>query len=276
MISVYLDNGILNYYQELKLPSLPLRKINGKKILKIPEKELTEIVAQFKKDKIKVGWLDLPFDYLLTADFETDKLSDIAKLFNVNHLFINLPKLIDFNAEKKLLIEVLKSLIRKFKQNKIKLSFHIDYQIDSAILAFIITEIKDLNLVFDAAKCAIFEKSISAYYRLLKNNIDIVVFYDVNEDNEPTLLGYGKAQTMEMAERLKLNKFKGDVLFDCNLSNYHGKRLNLYKKRLPFFKGKQHKSHLFIEEKLALTKESDLTYGELVSLQLNLLEKILK
>ena len=164
----------------------------------------------------------------------------------------------------------------KKSKEKIKISFHLDYQINSAKVAYIITKIKEINFVFDSAKCFSNNKSISSYYRLLKDRIDILIVNDVNDKFEPTLMLYGKAQLKEMQERLKFDNFKGDIIYDFNLEEYLDNRSALYKKRLPFLRGKLYNSHLFIEEKLNLTKDSEVSYDELFINQFSLINKIFK
>ena len=62
--------------------------------------------------------------------------------------------------------------------------FHINYEFTSAYIAFLIKEIPKLNFPL-IRECYENDKSITTYYRLLRN-IGNVILYDIDEDkNQP-------------------------------------------------------------------------------------------
>lgn len=276
MNSCYIKEDIVNVYNDLKLVKIPLRELLNQNILDIDNNLLNEEINKLKEAKIKIGWLDLAFSYSIKEEFDFDNLINLSKITSSNHLVLNLPELKEFETEKEESYQFLNNLIKTFKQAKIKVSFHIDYEINSAKLAHLITKVKGIDFVFNPSLCLINNKSISAYYRLIKNNISLVIINDINEKKEPTLLLYGISQIKEMKERFKLDNYKGDILYDFNLFEYLENREKLYKKRLPFTKGKSFKAHLFIEEKLELNKQSKLTYRDLLINQFNIVNHIFK
>lgn len=276
MNSFYLNTNYFTVLDKLKVSKIVLKEAYNKPLLNLTEEEIFSVLENLKKSKVKVGYLDFDFNYDLDEKIAYETLIKLGKDFACSHFFLKMPKFNDQDEDKEILVSVLEEIIKNFKKEKIKVSFHINYEINSAFIAYIIKNIKEINFIFDSAKCFNYQKSISTYYRLIKDKIDILIINDLTKNYQPTLLLYGSAQIKEMSERLKHDNFKGDVIYDFNLTDYLNSRSSLYKKRLPFLRGKLYQSHLFIEEKLSLTKESELSYEELFITQFNLVNRLFK
>ncbi len=276
MNSCYLDLAYLPLYNELKLSKIALKNVNKKGLISLTLEDENNLEDIVKANKLKIGWLDFDFNYNYDSDFPYDKVVNLVKRFSLNQVILTLPKINDFELDKSEFKEAVINIIKTFRQNRIKVVFQIDYKEDSAIIAYLISEIKEISFVFDSKACFQSDKSISTYYRLLRSKIEIFIVSDIDEKKEATLLGYGKAQLKDMALRLKHDNFKGDILYQFNLDDYLENRNKLYKKRLPFMKGKSFNSHLFIEEKLELTKTDTITYEDLFIKQYNIFSYLFK
>ena len=276
MNSCYLDLAYLPLYNELKLSKIALKNVNKKGLISLTLEDENNLEDIVKANKLKIGWLDFDFNYNYDSDFPYDKVVNLVKRFSLNQVILTLPKINDFELDKSEFKEAVINIIKTFRQYRIKVVFQIDYNEDSAIIAYLISEIKEISFVFDSKACFQSDKSISTYYRLLRSKIEIFIVSDIDEKKEATLLGYGKAQLKDMALRLKHDNFKGDILYQFNLDDYLENRNKLYKKRLPFMKGKSFNSHLFIEEKLELTKTDTITYEDLFIKQYNIFSYLFK
>lgn len=284
MIYAYVDayksiNEQTELLQYLNLNLIPLRRINGKSIYALTMEELDEINTEFNKQKVAVSQIDIEDKYTLEEPLDINKVIATARLFKTKDVFINLPSYNNFHEEKDALTAYIDDLIHRFRREKINLSFHIDYVDNSAYLAYLIQHNKRIGFVFNPAKAYENQKSITTYYRLLKENINAVIIYDVNKDLYPHLIGYGKTNAIDSLDRLIRDKFKGDIILDTNLLLYINNRFKLYKRRfnLPLIRNKKElDSYRDIENRLNLNESSNITFEDLVLSQVNLLKKYMK
>lgn len=280
MISAYLDEfktieEINKAALELSLRRIPLRNIKGKNVYELEEKELAEIRTSLREHKLRISIIDITTDYDLYQTIDVFKISELAKMFNCKNIVIKMPKFTNFEAEKTQLITVINELINSFKKEKMDLNFHVDYEINSAYIAFLLKEINDLQFIYNPALCYFYSKSITTYYRLLRNNITNVIIYDLDENKKPTLIGYGKALVLDMIDKLNHDKFRGDLYYDFNLSEYV-KAKNKESKQGFFkrvFSRKKRKSHQKIDKRLRLDKDDEIEFITLLKSQLKLLNK---
>jgi|SRR5690554_1755632 len=280
MISAYLDElneieEIVNAATNLSLRRIPLRNINSKSIYNIQDKKLEEIKKTLKDNKIRISLLDINVNYDLYKVLDVNKISELSKMFSCKNVVINMPKFTNFEAEKNQLITVINDLITTFKKEKMDLSFHVDYEIDSGYIAFLLKEHKDIKFTYNPALCYINSKSITTYYRLLRNNITNVIVYDVDENKKPALIGYGKALVLDIIDKLNIDKYRGDLYYDSNLGDYvrfknEDKEVGFFKR---IFSRKKRKSHQKIDEKLRLDENSEIEFIDLLKSQLLLLNK---
>lgn len=280
MISAYLDElneieEMVNAATNLSIRRIPLRNINSKNIYNIEDKKLEEIKKTLKDSKIRISLIDINVNYDLYKALDVSKISELSKMFVCKNVVINMPKFTNFEAEKNQLITVISELILSFKKEKMDLSFHVDYEIDSGYIAFLLKEHKDIKFTYNPALCYINSKSITTYYRLLRNNITNVVVYDVDENKKPALIGYGKALVLDIIDKLNLDKYRGDLYYDSNLGDYvrfknEDKQEGFFKR---FFSRKKRKSHQKIDEKLRIDEDSEIEFIDLLKSQLLLLNK---
>ncbi len=284
MITAYLDqyktlDEQIALYKNLNLTSMPLRKLNGESIYYKDDLYLETLKDTLKGQKISVSNLDIDIPYSLMELIDLERIFYISKVLGIKEVLLKLPTLEDFNIEKELFTEKIKEILLAFKKERISLSFHVNYEIDSAYIAYLITEFKDIKFTFNPAECYFYDKAVSTYHRLLKNNLTYVILYDLDENKEIALLGYGSAFIMDTLDRMIAHKYKGDVLLDTNLLEYIHNRKSIYSKlfKLPFLKrNKSKKAYEAIEHKLNLKEDSNITFEDLYSSQISLVRRYLK
>ncbi|NLN50632.1 MAG: hypothetical protein GX149_03290 [Acholeplasmataceae bacterium] len=279
MISLYLDDfptieDLIEAARTLRIKRIPLRKIENNSLYDLELAEVETINNQLRKAKIRVLYLDIDAEFDLYELINMEHAAAICKVLNCRDLVINLPNFTDFNAEKEQLIHVVKELLEVAKKNKLKLHFKINYEINSAYIAFLIKEIAEILFVFNPGKCYETHKSITTYYRLIRRKVSLVIFYDVDENKKPALLGYGKALILDMIDKLNIDKYKGYIIYDSNLKEYAMTREKGTKKRfrLPFFRRKKRKAHLKIDEKLQIQDSKGIDFIEILESQLKLIQ----
>lgn len=281
MIYAYVDaysgiNEQINLLKHLNLNTIPLRRIGGQSIYTLSKDALDEVNTEFIKQKITVSVIDIEDKYNLEETLDIDKVIAIARLFKVKDVFLNLPSLKNFDEERNALISFLDDVIHRFRKAKINLSFHMIYKDKSAYLAYIIQHNKRIGFTFNPAKVFEHHKSITTMYRMLKENINAVILYDVNKDLYPHLIGYGKTNVTDSLDRLIRDRYKGYIILDTNLLSYVNNRFKLYKRRfnIPLIRNKlELTAYKDIEHKLNLNEHSNITFEDLMLSQVNLLKK---
>lgn len=284
MISAYLDQHHsieeqITLYKDLNLTSMPLRKIGHESLYLKDDFFLDELSKTIRLNKISIAYIDIDLSYTLIELIDLERIIYICKILNVRDVLLKLPTLQDFQIEQELFINQIKHIMTTFKKEKINVSFHVNYEIDSAYIAYLITEFKDIKFSFNPALCFYHDKASSTYHRLLKNNMSHVILYDLDENKEVALLGYGEAQIINTLDRLIFDKYKGDVILDTNLLEYITNRKAIYSRlfRLPFFKNnKSKKAYQQIEDKLGLTELDTITFKDLYLSQISLIRRYLK
>lgn len=283
MISAYLDEfktmeDINKAASKLSLKRIPLRNINEKNIYFLKEKEIEEIKETLRKNKIKISMIDIDVAHDIYSPIDVVKIGNLAKAFGCRNVVIRMPKFFDFEAEKKQISIVYNDLITSFRKEKMDLNFHVDYEIESAYIAAILKEFKHLQFVYNPGECYSNDKSITTYYRLLRNNISNAIVFDIDKDKKPTLIGYGKALVLDIIDKLNNDKFKGDLYYDSNLGDYvrykNEETQEGFFKRL--FSRKKRKSHQMIDEKLRVDENEEVDFIPLLKSQLKLLSKYQK
>lgn len=269
----------LNLYKELSLSKMPLRKINNENLYFKDDDYLDFLFKTFKEQKVVISYLDLDIPYTLLDPIDLDRVFYISKVLSVKDVVLSLPKIEDFEIEKEILTNQIKDFLGRFKKEKIQVTFHVNYEIDSAYIAYLIKEFKEILFTFNPAQCYFYDKAVSTYHRLLKNNLSHVILYDMDEYKEIALLGYGEATILDTLDRLKHDKYKGEVILDTNLLEYIENRQAIYSKlfKLPIFRSnKSKKAYQVIEDKLRLTKEKEITFSTLYASQIQLVKRYLK
>lgn len=269
----------LNLYKELSLSTMPLRKINNENLYFKDDDYLDFLFKTLKEQKVVISYLDLDIPYTLLDPIDLDRVFYISKVLSVKDVVLLLPKIEDFEIEKEMLTNQIKDFLGRFKKEKIQVTFHVNYEIDSAYIAYLIKEFKEILFTFNPAQCYFYDKAVSTYHRLLKNNLSHVILYDMDEHKEIALLGYGEATILDTLDRLKHDKYKGEVILDTNLLEYIENRQAIYSKlfKLPIFRSnKSKKAYQVIEDKLRLTKDKEITFSTLYASQIQLVKRYLK
>ena len=205
----------------------------------------------------------------------------MAKRFKTKDILIKVPTIKDFNIEKDIFIEQIQLLLAGVKKDKLNLTFNLSYDVDSAYIAYLIKEIKEIKFSFNPGLCYEKEKSVTSYYRLIKNNLSHVILFDLNENKKPSLIGYGKATILEHLDKLKRDNFKGSYILDTNLLEYVEERQTIYKRKfkIPFLKkgrNQNKKAYESIENRLGLAQTDEISFDKLYESQVSLVKRYIK
>lgn len=284
MISVYVDmipdlNGQIDLYQTLQADKFVLRDINHTNIYDLSEEVLDQLETYFKQNKITPLYLDITKTYNVYNVLDVERIIYLAKRFKTKDVLIQVPTIKDFNIEKDILIEQVELILAGIKKEKITITFNLSYETDSAYIAYLINKIKDIKFSFNPGLCYKMDKSVTSYYRLIKNNISYVILFDLNEDKKPSLIGYGKATILEHLDKLKRDGYKGAYVLDTNLMDYVLERQMIYKRKfkLPFFRKNTDKlAYESIESRLGLKEEDEISFDKLYESQVSLIKRYVK
>ena len=243
MISAYVDMLVdlesqIELFKALNLDKFVLRDFNHLNVYDLSEEAIDEVETLFKLNKISPLYLDITKTYDVYGILDVERLIYLAKRFKTKDILIKVPTIKDFNIEKDIFIEQIQLLLAGVKKDKLNLTFNLSYDVDSAYIAYLIKEIKEIKFSFNPGLCYEKEKSVTSYYRLIKNNLSHVILFDLNENKKPSLIGYGKATILEHLDKLKRDNFKGSYILDTNLLEYVEERQTIYKRKfkIPFLK----------------------------------------
>lgn len=284
MISAYVDkyqtlDAQIELYKALNLTKMPLRKIGHETLYTKDDFYLEDLAKKLKETNVSIHYIDIDKTYPLNEMLDLDRVFYVSKVLNNKEVIIHLPTLEDFEIEKGVFTETISFILQSFKKAKINVSFHVNYEIDSAYIAYLINTFKEIRFTFNPALCYYHDKAVSTYHRLLRNNLSYVILYDLDEHKEIALLGYGNAYIIDTLDRLIYDKYKGDIILDTNLLEYITNRKAIYGRlfKLPFFKNnKSKKAYQQIEDKLGLTINRSITFEELYLSQLSLVKRYIK
>lgn len=279
MISLYLDElqtieKIIEAANTLSVRRIPLRNIDNKNIYNYEEDKILEFDQRLKESRIRVNVIDIDASYDLYEVIDIEKIFLICKILNCKNVLIKMPKFSNFDAEKDQLLLVINDLIDQFRKERLNLSFHINYELNSAYIAFLIKEIPEIKFSFNPGECYENDKSITTYYRLLRRNIENVILYDIDEDKKPALLGYGKALVLDVIDKLIIDKYRGCIYYDSNLIAYVEAKKEPKKGFFTrFFKRKKRNTYRKMDAILRLDEDDEVELVTLLSSQLQLLNK---
>ena len=286
MISAYVDMLVdlesqIELFKALNLDKFVLRDFNHLNVYDLSEEAIDEVETLFKLNKIRPLYLDITKTYDVYGILDVERLIYLAKRFKTKDILIKVPTIKDFNIEKDIFIEQIQLLLAGVKKDKLNLTFNLSYEFDSAYIAYLIKEIKEIRFSFNPGLCYEKEKSVTSYYRLIKNNLSHVILFDVNENKKPSLIGYGKATILEHLDKLKRDNFKGSYILDTNLLEYVEERQTIYKRKfkLPFFKKSRNqnkKAYESIENRLGLAQTDEISFDKLYESQVSLVKRYIK
>lgn len=286
MISAYVDMLVdlesqIELFKALNLDKFVLRDFNHLNVYDFSEEAIDEVETLFKLNKISPLYLDITKTYDVYGILDVERLIYLAKRFKTKDILIKVPTIKDFNIEKDIFIEQIQLLLAGVKKDKLNLTFNLSYDVDSAYIAYLIKEIKEIKFSFNPGLCYEKEKSVTSYYRLIKNNLSHVILFDLNENKKPSLIGYGKATILEHLDKLKRDNFKGSYILDTNLLEYVEERQTIYKRKfkIPFLKkgrNQNKKAYESIENRLGLAQTDEISFDKLYESQVSLVKRYLK
>jgi hypothetical protein len=286
MISAYVDMLVdlesqIELFKALNLDKFVLRDFNHLNVYDFSEEAIDEVETLFKLNKISPLYLDITKTYDVYGILDVERLIYLAKRFKTKDILIKVPTIKDFNIEKDIFIEQIQLLLAGVKKDKLNLTFNLSYDIDSAYIAYLIKEIKEIKFSFNPGLCYEKEKSVTSYYRLIKNNLSHVILFDLNENKKPSLIGYGKATILEHLDKLKRDNFKGSYILDTNLLEYVEERQTIYKRKfkIPFLKkgrNQNKKAYESIENRLGLAQTDEISFDKLYESQVSLVKRYIK
>lgn len=286
MISAYVDMLVdlesqIELFKALNLDKFVLRDFNHLNVYDFSEEAIDEVETLFKLNKIRPLYLDITKTYDVYGILDVERLIYLAKRFKTKDILIKVPTIKDFNIEKDIFIEQIQLLLAGVKKDKLNLTFNLSYDVDSAYIAYLIKEIKEIKFSFNPGLCYEKEKSVTSYYRLIKNNLSHVILFDLNENKKPSLIGYGKATILEHLDKLKRDNFKGSYILDTNLLEYVEERQTIYKRKfkIPFLKkgrNQNKKAYESIENRLGLAQTDEISFDKLYESQVSLVKRYIK
>ncbi len=286
MISAYVDMLVdlesqIELFKALNLDKFVLRDFNHLNVYDFSEEAIDEVETLFKLNKISPLYLDITKTYDVYGILDVERLIYLAKRFKTKDILIKVPTIKDFNIEKDIFIEQIQLLLAGVKKDKLNLTFNLSYEFDSAYIAYLIKEIKEIKFSFNPGLCYEKEKSVTSYYRLIKNNLSHVILFDLNENKKPSLIGYGKATILEHLDKLKRDNFKGSYILDTNLLEYVEERQTIYKRKfkIPFLKkgrNQNKKAYESIENRLGLAQTDEISFDKLYESQVSLVKRYIK
>ncbi len=286
MISAYVDMLVdlesqIELFKALNLDKFVLRDFNHLNVYDFSEEAIDEVETLFKLNKISPLYLDITKTYDVYGILDVERLIYLAKRFKTKDILIKVPTIKDFNIEKDIFIEQIQLLLAGVKKDKLNLTFNLSYDVDSAYIAYLIKEIKEIKFSFNPGLCYEKEKSVTSYYRLIKNNLSHVILFDLNENKKPSLIGYGKATILEHLDKLKRDNFKGSYILDTNLLEYVEERQTIYKRKfkIPFLKkgrNQNKKAYEAIENRLGLAQTDEISFDKLYESQVSLVKRYIK
>ncbi len=201
-----------------------LRYYNHKPLIEINDKGIKDILEQTKNNKIKIAAIDtLIKSYDINNDQKAttalDEFKFIVKLadkLKVNQLFIRLPKFNDVIEEfENIKLRLEPWIIHAAKHSK-KLIIVPDDGYKANTYAYIIKKMKNNNLsvLFDPVYFMMIHESTTTSYRILKKKISAFMCHDADFKLKPKLIGYGKADIINLFKKLIRDKFSGLLMMD--------------------------------------------------------------
>ncbi|MDY3195401.1 MAG: hypothetical protein RBQ95_00965 [Paracholeplasma sp.] len=274
----------LRIAKELDMKYIGLRKIDEKMIHELSESDIKRANELLKQNKLTVSVVEISYDqYHILED---ESFSIIEKAFsNADNLHakvvsIKLPQIDDFDTQSTMLLDWIKKVYQLTKKSKFELSFNYREGYLSGHLAYLVSNIKQINFIYDGTMFYQNQISTTTVYRLLRNVLSSIKINDITKDFEACLIGLGNTNIIDIIKKLKRDKFKGFIMLDNNLTDYLQNRDKSYEKKsiFTFFsKKKSNKErYLKMDSKLGLNQESQLTYGMLLKAEKTIIEKIIE
>ncbi len=271
----------LELFKQLDIKSLSFRYFNEQTLLHIDGSILKELPLRLKKDKLTIQIIDAMYYYHLLSiqKNELTLLFQNAEALGTKYLILSLPLIDSFDLQHDILVEHLKYILDETKKKHFEVVFKMHRGFAVGQLAYLVNEVKNIKFVLDAPLIHILGSSVTTTYRILKNNTSIITIYDIDKDNQPYLLGFGSSGIIDVLKKAHRDKFKGLYLMDNNLIDYIQNRKDVYEQKRflgLFSRNKKEKLHYEkIDQKLKITKETDLTMLDMHKVFISVVKKII-
>lgn len=271
----------LEIFKQLDIKLLSFRYFNDQTLLHIDGVALKELPLKIKKDKLNIQIIDAMYEYHLLSvpRNELTLLFQNAETLGTKYLILNLPLIDSFDLQHDLLVEHLKSILEETKKKHFEVVFRMHRGFVVGQLAYLINEIKNIKFVLDTPLVHVLGSSVTTTYRILKNNTSIITIYDLDKDNQPYLLGFGNSGIIDVLKKAHRDKYKGLYLMDNNLIDYIQNRKDVYEQKRflgLFSRNKKEKVHYEkIDQKLKITKETELSMLDMHKVYISLVKKVI-
>ncbi|MDY0277504.1 MAG: hypothetical protein RBQ97_05430 [Acholeplasma sp.] len=245
-----IDDQIL-VANELGIENLIIRQIGVKKIYDINDQDCKEILRSVKSSKKSIYALDpeiMTYDLYKVKDYEKalsqyEKTFIIASKLKVDYVLYRLPKIIDILNEFVTVEKQLNKFIELAKKSGRKILIYHNQE-KTNVLAYIMKKFqnKDLGLIYNPKQATLNGDSPTTGYRLLRDFFDCFVAADVDKNNNPELLGYGRVKIIDLFKRMGRDNYRGNVIIDNSFSDFID---NNQIKKVPWYKKLLKKSDTF-------------------------------
>lgn len=272
----------LDVAKQLDIKSISLRHFNDKTLLNMDGTTLKDLPQRLKKDKMTLQIVDAMYKYHLLSIHKNEitLLFQNAETLGTKYLVLDLPSIDSFDLQHDTLLEHIKYLLEETKKKHFELVFKMHRGYAVGQLAYLINEIKTIKLVLDAPLIHVMGASVTTSYRILKNNTQIILIYDVEKQNDPFLLGFGTSSIIDVLKKANRDKFKWLYLMDNNLMDYIEKRSEVYQqKRIFGLFSRNKKDKVYyqrLDSKLRVTSETSLTMMDMHKLYVSVIKKIIE
>jgi hypothetical protein len=273
------------------LDAICLRYYDHKPLLEISDKGIKDILQQTKDKKIKIAAIDTLIEaYDLNNDAKAanafDEFKFVVKLadkLKVNHLFIRLPKFNDVIEEFENIKLRLEPWITHASKHGKKLILVPDNDYKANTYAYVIKKMKTniLSVAFDPVYFMMIHESTTTSYRILKKKISAFMCHDADFKLKPKLIGYGKADIINLFKKLIRDRFSGLLMMDNEF--YHeifepeAKKEGFFKKIFSN-KKKQEKQQIDdLSRRIFPNEETkNVTYDDILSNQIKVVNIVFK
>ncbi|MDL2292026.1 sugar phosphate isomerase/epimerase [Acholeplasma sp. OttesenSCG-928-E16] len=302
-ITAYLESldgsfeGQLKKAKELGLNYISLRTIDGLKVHEIDQNEILKLKETLKKSKIKIMEIDACLNTYNCSDskghkealLKLDKIAKIASELGVLNIVAYLPIYGTKVEEYDQVIKLVNAYSLITDRAKKKLLLRRKHDDLGTSITHIINGIKSkyVGLSFDPCVVALKNESVTTNYRVLKNYIQSVVTIDVDEEDNPQLIGYGKAEVLELFKRMINDEYKGyltidvdfnDIVLKVNQETTQKEAKGL--KKLIFGSGarvnKKNEKYFLFKKRLLAKEDALITSTDAILNQVQVLKKIFK
>jgi len=273
------------------IDTICLRYYEHKPLIEISDKGIKDIIQKTKDHKIKIAAIDtLIAAYDVNNDAKATNAFDefkfmvkLADKIKVNQLFIRLPKFNDVIEEfENIKLRLEPWVIHATKHGK-KLIIVPDNEYKANTYAYIIKKLKNNNLsvLFDPVYFMMIHESTTTSYRILKKKISVFMCHDADFKMKPKLIGYGKADIINLFKKLIRDRFSGLLMMDNEF--YHEifepsvKKESFFKKIFSN-KKKQEKQQIDDLSKRIFPNEEtkNVTYDDILSNQIKVVNIVFK